>query len=78
MCESRRPHEPGVRPLFRSTPICDVWLFGLYGEAESREQFGLCGETHTGLSTENIGLFGDHRWTLSVHLQQAILVLSIC
>jgi hypothetical protein len=61
-----------------ATPICDVWLFGLYGEAESREQFGLFGETHTGLSTENIGLFGDHRWTLSVHSNRWSLAPSIC
>ena len=43
---------------------CSVWPFGLYGEVELREQFGLFGETHAGLSTEKLGLFGDRCWTL--------------
>jgi hypothetical protein len=38
------------------------------GETESRERFGLFGETYTELSTETLGLFGDHCWTLSVGL----------
>jgi hypothetical protein len=58
---------PGLGPL---------WALGLYGETESREQFGLFGETYTGSSTETLGLFGDHCWTLSVRLQKTYLRIS--
>jgi hypothetical protein len=56
-----------VSPADKGSCSPAFWAFGLCGEIESREWFGLFGEIHPGLSTENLGLFRDRCWTLSVN-----------